>query len=215
MLNYAGGLIPHDGSLPFNSSVRSQKPPSCLESERASITARDSVNTSHCGSGVGGVSLRGQRVPKRSRGLIPQGGYLPFELYMSSPNPPSCLESARASLTARNIPSASTSHHISGGGELSPSGHQVLDQSGGLFPQDGSLLFEPSVKSPKSPYFSESTRASLTASNTARSNNSHGGSGGGGVSLSGQRVHERSGGLFTQDGSLPFELSVTSPKPPS
>ena len=63
-----------------------------------------SVNTSHCGSGVVGVSLRGQRVPKRRGGLIPQYGYPPFETSVSSPKPPYCLESVRAYFTAKPAP---------------------------------------------------------------------------------------------------------------
>ena len=146
---------------------------------------------------------------------MPQDGYLPFETSMISPKPPSCLESARAPLTASDRTSASTSTCGSGGGGVSPSGHRVSNQSRGLFPQDGYLHFKPSARYPKPPSCLESSRASLTARNSVSANTSHRGTGGGGVSLSGQRVPERSGGLFPQYGSLPFKSSVSSTKPPS
>ena len=142
---------------------------------RASITASDSVssNTSHCGSGGGGVSLSGRRVPEQSRCLIPQDGYLLFEPSVSSPKPLSCLESTRASLTVRDGANASTSYLGSDGGGLSPSGNQVTEKSGGLFPQYGYLPFESSVRSPKPPSCLDSARSSLAASNSARANTSH------------------------------------------
>ena len=71
------------------------------------------------------------------------------------------------------------------------------------------------VSSPKPPSSLEKTRASLAASDSARATNSHCGSGGVGVSPSRNLVPERSRGLFSQDGSLPFDSSVSSPNPPS
>ena len=73
VLERSGGLIPQDGSLPFDPSVISPKPPSCLDGARASLTARDSASTSTIrrGSGGGRVSLRGRQVPKRRGCLIP------------------------------------------------------------------------------------------------------------------------------------------------
>ena len=185
-------------------SVRYPKPPSCLDSARASHTSRDgaSSSTSNRGSGGQGVIMRGRQFPKRRGGLIPQDGSTPFKPSVRYPKPPYCLESARAFPTASNSASASTSHCCSGVGGLIPSGHQVPDQSGGLFPQDRSLHFEPSVRSPKPPSCLESARASLTASNSASANTSDGGRGGGGVSLSRQRFPDQSRGLLPQYLSL-------------
>ena len=159
------------------------------------------------------MNLSGRQVPGRSRGLIPQDGYLHFETFMSSPKPPSFLESARASLTSSGSTIASTSHSGSSIGGVSLNGHRVPEQSRGLFPQDGSLPFEPFVRSPKPPSCSESARASLTASDIVSANNGNHGSGGGGIGLKGWWFPEKSGGLFTQNGSLPFDSSVSYPKP--
>ena len=112
-LNLQCYLFPQDGDLLYELSVRSVKATSCLGSARASLTVRDSASasTSHCGSGGVGVIPSGRRVPKRSGCLIPQDGDLPSETSMRSLKPPSCLESARASLPA----SASASNYGSGG----------------------------------------------------------------------------------------------------
>ena len=145
-LSKCGGLFPQDGYLPFELYVRSPKPPSCSESARDSLTASGSsrANTIHGGNGGGGLSLSGRQVPKRSGGLFPQDGSLPFKLSVTSPNPPSYLDSAHASLTTSA--SASTSHRDSSGGGVSPSGHRFPKQSGGLFPLIGFLPSERSKK---------------------------------------------------------------------
>ena len=212
----SGGLIPQDVSLPFDPSVRSLKPPSFLDGARASLTSRDSASasTSNCGSGGGGLSLRERRVPKRRGGLIHQDRSIPFEMSVRSPKPPSCLDIARASLTTITRARTSTSHCGSGGGEVSPSGHQVPKKSGGLLSQHESLPFDPSARSPKPPSYLERARYSLITSGSARSKTSHGDSGGGEVSLRGQQSPNQSGALFPQDGSLTLKLSAISPKPP-
>ena len=132
--------------------VSSPKPPSILEKIRTSLAASDSASasTSYCGSGGAGVSPSGNRVPERSKGFFPQDGSLPFDLSVRSPNPPSCSESARASLTASN--SSNTSHCGSGGREVILIRQEFPERSGGSFPQDVSLPFKSSVSSPKPPY---------------------------------------------------------------
>ena len=69
------------------------------------------------------------------------------------------------------------------------------------------------VSSRNTPSVLDKTRSSLTSSDSGRTSTSHRGSGGVGVIPSGNRVPERSGGFTPQDGSLPFESSVISPKP--
>ena len=130
----SNSLFPQDGYIPFKPSVRSPKPPSFSESERASLTANDSVsaNTSHRGSGGGGVSLIGRRVPNQSKGLLPQDCSVPFDLSMSSPKPPYCSDSAHDSLTTSDSEITSTSHCDSGGRGVIPSGNRVPKQSGGF-----------------------------------------------------------------------------------
>ena len=118
-LNLRQYLFPQDGALPSEPSMISLKSPSCSESARASLTAIASANTSHRGSGCGGVSLRGRKFLEKSGGLIPQDGYLPFDPSMRSPKPPSCLDSARSSLTTRDSAIASTIHRGSGSGGVS------------------------------------------------------------------------------------------------
>ena len=161
------------------------------------------------------MSLIELQVPEQSGGLIPQGGSLTFDPTLIYPNPPSCLERKRASLSARDSARASTIHCGSGSGGVSLRGRWVPKRRGGLIPQDGSLPFYPSVSSPKPPYCLESARSSLTSSTSSSASTSHGCSGGGGVSPSGHQFPEQSGGLFPQYGSLIFEPSVRSPKPPS
>ena len=68
---------------------------------------------------------------------------------------------------------------------------------------------------PKPPSCLESTRASLTASNSACASNIHRGSGRRELIPSGHRVPNQSGGLFPQDGYLPIKPSMRSPNPPS
>ena len=96
--------------------MSSPESPSCSLISRASITARNSTstNTSNCDSGGGGISLIRQGVPKRRGVLFPQYGYLVFKLSVSSPNLPSCSDSAHASITTSV--SARTSHCESSGG---------------------------------------------------------------------------------------------------
>ena len=135
VLNLRRYLFPRDRALPYKPYVSSLKVPSCSGSARAYPTVSDSAsasartNTSHCGSGAGGVSLSERQIPDLSGGLIPQDGSLPFYPSMRPPKSPSCLDSARASLTARDSASASTRHCGSCGGGLIPSGHQVPEQS--------------------------------------------------------------------------------------
>ena len=90
------------------------------------------------------MSLSGQGFRERIGGLFPQDGSLPFELSMSSPNPPYFSDSAHASITTST--SASTSRRDIGGRGLSPSGHRVPEQSGGLFHLIGFLTSERSKK---------------------------------------------------------------------
>ena len=132
-----------------------------------------------------------------------------------SPKPPSSLEKTISSLAASDSASTTTSHRESGGVGVSPSGNRVPERSSVFFPQDGSLPFESSVRSPKPPSCLESTRASLAASDSASANTIHHGSGDGGLSMSQRGVPERIGGLFPQDGYLTFESFMRSPKPSS
>ena len=69
------GVCPHYGSLPFESSMSSPKPPSCSGSAYASLTTR--ASTSHCISVGRVVSLIGHWVLERSGGLFPLFGLLP------------------------------------------------------------------------------------------------------------------------------------------
>ena len=133
---------------------------------------------------------------------------------MRSLKGPSCLERARASVTSSASASASTRHHGSDCGGVGLSRRGAPERSGGLIPQDGSLPFDPPMRSPKPPSCFDSARASLAASNSAIVSASHFGRISGGVSLSGRRVPGRSGGLIPQDGSPPSEPSVIYPKPP-
>ena len=71
------------------------------------------------------------------------------------------------------------------------------------------------VSSPNPSSSLEKKIASLAASDSVRASTSHCGSGGVGVIPSGKQVSERSRGLLPHDGSLTFELSARSPKPPS
>ena len=128
-LNLQRDLFPQDGALPSESFMSSLKAPSCSESARSSLTAsnsaRDDANTIYLGSGGGVVSLIRQQVPKRSGGLIPQDGSLPFNPSVRSPNPPSSLDSARASITARDSASNSTSHCGRRGGGVIMIGQKI------------------------------------------------------------------------------------------
>ena len=146
-------LFPQYGALPSKPSVNSFKAPSCSYSARASLTSNDSASASisHCGSGGGGVSPIGQVLPRQSGGLIPQDGYIPFNLYVRSPKPPSCLESTIASLTDKNSASASTSHHGSGGVGVSTIRQQVRERKGVLITQYCSIHFEPYMRYPNPP----------------------------------------------------------------
>ena len=134
---------------------------------------------------------------------------------MRYPKPPYFLERERVSLTDRNSAISSTSHNGRGGGGLSLRGRWVPKRSGGLITHDGSITFDPSMRSPNTPYWLESARASITTRYSASSITSSCGSSSGGVSTSRHLLPERSGGLFPQDGSLPLELSVIYPKTPS
>ena len=118
---------------------------------------------------------------------------------------PYCLESARAYLTISYITSASTSHRDSDDGRVIPSRQGFPKRSGGLIPQDGSLSFEPYVRSLKEPSCLNNARASITTSDIASASTSHCASGSGEVSMSGQGVPKRSGCLISQDGSLHFK----------
>ena len=119
---------------------------------------------------------------------------------VSSPKPPSSLKKTRSSPVASISVSASTSNYGSGGVGVSPSGNRVPEQSGGLFPQDGSLPFESLVRSPKPLSCSDSAHAYLITS--ASASTSHRYSVGGGLIPSGHRFPERSRGLFPLIGLL-------------
>ena len=168
--------------------MRSPKPPSFLESARASLAASDSASTIHSGIVGVGLSPSGHRFPEQSGGLFPQDGSLPFDLSVIYLKTPSCLESARASLTASDSARANTGHGGSVGGGVSLNGRRVPEQSWGLLPQYGSFPFESSVISPNPPSFSDRSHASLTTSASASASTSHCDSSGGGVSPSGHRV---------------------------
>ena len=139
-------LYLQDGDFPSEPSVISLKEFSCWESARSSLTARDSAiaSTSHRGKGSGGLILSGRQFPKQSGGLFPQNRSLPFELSMRSPKPPPCSDRAHDYLAT--IASASTIHHDSRCGGVSPSGHRVPKRSRGLFPLLVLLLSERSKK---------------------------------------------------------------------
>ena len=135
--------------------------------------------------------------------LFPRYVDLLYDPSVMSLNKPSFLESARASLTTSNIVIASTIHCGSGFREVILSGQGLPERSGGFIPQDGSLPFKSSVRSPKPTSCSDSAHSSFTKITSASS--SHRAIGGGGVIPSGNWVPKRSGGLFPLIGLLPSE----------